>query len=53
MRFNRIIAAIIGCLVLLALPVSAETPILEELMRKYTFLLIFLSMVGAVAGIKV
>ena len=51
MKFNRIIAAIIGCLVLLALPVSAETPILEELMRKYTFLLIFLSMVGAVAGI--
>jgi len=51
MKFNRIIAAIIGCLVLLALPVNAETPILEELMRKYTFLLIFLSMVGAVAGI--
>jgi len=51
MKFNRIVAAIIGCLVLLALPVSAETPILEELMRKYTFLLIFLSMVGAVAGI--
>ena len=51
MKFNRIIAAIIGCLVLLALPVSAETPILEELMRKYTFLLIFLSLVGAVAGI--
>mgnify|MGYP000162065921 FL=1 len=51
MKFNRIIAAIIGCLVLLALPVSAETPILEELMRKYTFLLIFLSLAGAVAGI--
>ena len=51
MKFNRIIAAIIGCLVLLALPVNAETPILEELMRKYTFLLIFLSMIGAVAGI--
>ncbi len=51
MKFNRIIAAIIGCLVLLALPVSAETPILEELMRKYTFLLIFLSLGGAVAGI--
>ena len=51
MKFNRIVAAIIGCLVLLALPVSAETPILEELMRKYTFLLIFLSMVGAVVGI--
>ena len=51
MKFNRIIAAIIGCLVLLALPVSAETPILEELMRKYTFLLIFLSLAGAVVGI--
>ena len=51
MKFNGIIAAIIGCLVLLALPVSAETPILEELMRKYTFLLIFLSLVGAVVGI--
>ena len=51
MKFNSIIAAIIGCLVLLALPVSAETPILEELMRKYTFLLIFLSLAGAVAGI--
>ena len=51
MKFNRIIAALIGCLVLLALPVSAETPILEELMRKYTFLLIFLSLAGAVAGI--
>ena len=51
MKFNRIIAAIIGCLVLLALPVTAETPILEELMRKYTFLLIFLSLAGAVAGI--
>ena len=51
MKFNRIIAAIIGCLALLALPVSAETPILEELMRKYTFPLIFLSLAGAVVGI--
>ena len=51
MKFNGIIAAIVGCLVLLALPVSAETPILEELMRKYTFLLIFLSLAGAIAGI--
>ena len=51
MKFNRIIAVIIGCLALLALPVSAETPILEELMRKYTFPLIFLSLAGAVAGV--
>ena len=53
MKFNRIVAAIIGCLVLLSLPVSAETPILEELMRKYTFPLIFLSLAGAVAGVAV
>ena len=51
MKFNKIIAVVIGCLALFALPVSAETPILEELMRKYTFPLIFLSMAGAVFGV--
>ena len=51
MKINKIITLVIGCLALFALPVSAETPILEELMRKYTFPLIFLSMAGAVFGI--
>ena len=37
MKFNKLITIVIGCLALFALPVSAETPILEELMRKYTF----------------
>ena len=51
MKFNKLIGLVIGCLALFALPVSAETPILEELMRKYTFPLIFLSMAGAVFGV--
>ena len=48
MRFNKLLMVILGCLTLFALPASAETPILEELMRKYTFPLIFLSLLGGV-----
>ena len=48
MKINRIIMMIIGCLALFSLPANAETPILEELMRKYTFPLIFLSLLGGV-----
>jgi cytochrome b6 len=51
MKINKIFMAIVGCLALFSLPVSAETPIMEELMRKYTFPLIFLSLAGAVFGI--
>jgi len=51
MKINKIFIAIVGCLALFSLPVSAETPIMEELMRKYTFPLIFLSLAGAVFGI--
>ena len=51
MKINRIFIAIVGCLALFSLPVSAETPIMEELMRKYTFPLIFLSLAGAVFGV--
>ena len=51
MKLNKIIAVVIGCLALLAVPVSAETPLMEELMKKYTFPLIFLSLAGGVAGI--
>ena len=51
MRINKIFIAIVGCLALFSLPVSAETPIMEELMRKYTFPLIFLSLAGAVFGV--
>ena len=50
-RLNRIIAILIGFLALLAVPASAETPLMEELMKKYTFPLIFLSLAGAVAGV--
>ena len=48
MRINRIIMVIVGCLAFFSLPASAETPLLEELMRKYTFPLIFLSLLGGV-----
>ncbi len=48
MKINRIIMAIVGCLAFFSLPASAETPLLEELMRKYTFPLIFLSLLGGV-----
>jgi quinol-cytochrome oxidoreductase complex cytochrome b subunit len=51
MKINKIFIAIVGCLALFSLPVSAETPIMEELMRKYTFPLIFLSLAGAVFGV--
>jgi len=51
MKINKIFIVIVGCLALFSLPVSAETPIMEELMRKYTFPLIFLSLAGAVFGI--
>ncbi len=51
MKINKIFMIVVGCLALFALPVSAETPIMEELMRKYTFPLIFLSMAGAVLGL--
>ena len=51
MKINKIFMVIVGCLALFSLPASAETPIMEELMRKYTFPLIFLSMAGAVLGL--
>ena len=51
MKINKIFIAIVGCLAFFSLPVSAETPIMEELMRKYTFPLIFLSLAGAVFGV--
>ncbi|MEO2180281.1 MAG: hypothetical protein ABGW86_03270, partial [Candidatus Poseidoniia archaeon] len=51
MKINKIFIVIVGCLALFSLPVSAETPIMEELMRKYTFPLIFLSLAGAVFGV--
>lgn len=51
MKINKIFMVIVGCLALFSLPVSAETPIMEELMRKYTFPLIFLSLAGAVFGV--
>ena len=51
MKINKIFMVVVGCLALFSLPVSAETPIMEELMRKYTFPLIFLSLAGAVFGI--
>ena len=50
MKLNKVLAVVIGCLALLAVPASAETPLMEELMKKYTFPLIFLSLAGAVAG---
>ena len=51
MKINKIFMVVLGCLALFSLPVSAETPIMEELMRKYTFPLIFLSLAGAVLGV--
>jgi quinol-cytochrome oxidoreductase complex cytochrome b subunit len=51
MKINKIFMVIVGCLALFSLPANAETPIMEELMRKYTFPLIFLSMAGAVLGL--
>ena len=51
MKINKIFMVVVGCLALFSLPVSAETPIMEELMRKYTFPLIFLSLAGTVLGI--
>ena len=49
MRRITVAATALGLLAL-AGSASAETPLLEEFMRKYTFLLIFLSLIGAVAG---
>ena len=54
MRISRNLLVILGVLAFLALPASAAeggTPILEELMKKYTFPLIFLSLAGGVATI--
>ena len=35
MKINKILIAIIGSVAFFSLPVSAETPIIEELMAKY------------------
>ena len=54
MRISRNLLVILGVLTFLALPASAAeggTPILEELMKKYTFPLIFLSLAGGVATV--
>ena len=48
MKINRIIMMIVGCLAFSSLSASAETPLLEELMRKYTFPFIFLQLLMAV-----
>ena len=50
MKLRLIFATILGSVTLLSLPVSAagDTPIIEELMRKYTFPLIFLQLLMAV-----
>ena len=48
MRLRLLFSVILGSITLLALPASAETPLLEELMRKYTFPLIFLQLLMAV-----
>ena len=52
MKLRLILSVILGSITLLALPASAETPLLEELMRKYTFPFIFLQllMVGLTVG---
>ena len=47
---TTIAAATALALLALAGTARAETPLLEEFMRDYTFLLIFLSLVGAVVG---
>jgi len=51
MKINKILMIIIGCLTFFALPANAETPLIEELMRKYTFPLIFLSLLGGALGV--
>ena len=50
MKLRLIFATILGSITLFSLPVSAagDTPIIEELMRKYTFPLIFLQLLMAV-----
>ena len=48
MKLRLILSVILGSITLLALPVSAETPLLEELMRKYTFPFIFLQLLMVV-----
>ena len=48
MKINRIVMIIVGCLAFSSLSASAETPLLEELMRKYTFPFIFLQLLMAV-----
>ena len=53
MKINKLLIAIIGSLAFFSLPVRAETPIIEELMAKYTFPLIFLSLLGGVLGIGI
>ena len=54
MKISRNLLVILGVLTFLALPANAAeggTPILEELMKKYTFPLIFLSLAGGVATV--
>ena len=50
MKIRLLLAALLGSITFFALPVSAagDTPIIEELMRKYTFPLIFLQLLMAV-----
>ena len=50
MKLRLTLATVLGSITLLSLPVSAagDTPIIEELMRKYTFPLIFLQLLMAV-----
>ena len=48
MKLRLILPVILGSITLLALPASAETPLLEELMRKYTFPFIFLQLLMVV-----
>ena len=50
MKLRLLLATILGSITFFALPVSAagDPPIIEELMRKYTFPLIFLQLLLAV-----
>lgn len=50
MKLRLLLATILGSITFFALPVSAagDPPIIEELMRKYTFPLIFLQLLMAV-----
>ena len=55
MKLRLTLATVLGSITLLSLPVSAagDTPIIEELMRKYTFPLIFLQLLMAVLTVLV